>query len=98
MSKFGEILKGDTPVLVCFNVKTEASYARMGTELKAVADYFGEALKVVEIEALPGEAIIRALRIAALPDFVLYKDEDMIWRTQGSKAAQELIDVIEKHM
>lgn len=96
MSKFGEILKGDTPVLVYFNVKTEASYARMETELKAVADYFGEALKLVEVEALPGEAIVRALRIAALPDFVLYKNEDMIWRTQGSKAAQEIINEIER--
>lgn len=91
MSKFGEIIDLQVPVLLNFFTEWDDDCKMVHPVLKDVAAAMGDKAKVVKIDVDKNQELAEALRIKALPTFVIYKSGEMVWRQSGFMEASELL-------
>ncbi|PZW41726.1 thioredoxin 1 [Mesonia algae] len=97
MSKFGELIDSEKPVLLNFH-PVESGEEASRLILKDVAATLGEKVKVIKIEVEKNKSLVEALRISEVPTYILYKNGEMLWRHSGEQNADSLISVVEKHI
>ena len=97
MSKFGDLLDENIPVLLVFNRQDEAS-VDLNPVLKDVAAALGDKGKVIKIDVDKNQALSEALRIKGLPTLIIYKSGDMKWRQSGELDANTIIGLMQNHM
>lgn len=97
MSKFRDLISGNAPVLIHFYIDNNTIGERMHEVVKEVANHFEDKARIVEINAESNRDVARALQVASLPDFMIYKDGEMLWRTQGGQSAEALIKVLDSY-
>lgn len=95
MSKFGELVTSDIPVLVHFFAQWNEACAEMNPILHDVAASLGDKLRIVKIDVDKNKELIEALRIKQVPTMLLYKDNTMIWRQSKVMDANSLINVVQ---
>ncbi len=91
MSKFGEIIDLQVPVLLNFFTEWDENCKLVHLVLKDVAAAMGDNAKVVKIDVDKNQALAEALRIKTLPTFVIYKSGEMVWRKSGFMEAPDLL-------
>jgi len=97
MSKFGELIDSEKPVLLNFHsVKSGEEAPHL--ILKDVVATLGEKVKVIKIEVEKNKSLVEALRISEVPTYILYKNGEMLWRHSGEQNADTLISIAEKHV
>ncbi|MCK5537883.1 MAG: thioredoxin family protein [Bacteroidales bacterium] len=97
MSKFGDLIKSEVPILIDFYTNWEESHAEQATEvLMEVATFLGERAKVIKIDVEKNEVLAKALRIKNNPTFIIYQNNEMKWRQSGVQDASTLIDLVEQ--
>ena len=96
MSKFGDLLDENIPVLLVFNRQDEAS-VDLNPVLKDVAAALGDKGKVIKIDVDKNQALSEALRIKDFPTFIIYKSGDMKWRQSGALDANTIIELLEQY-
>jgi len=96
MSKFGDLISGELPVLLHFYVQENTTCQRMHQVVKEVANHFGNTVRVVEINVNANREIVRALQVSSLPDFMVYKNSEMRWRAQGGQSFNTLKNKLEE--
>ena len=96
MSKFGDIIGSDIPVLIDFYNHTSQEDAALKTMtlLKDVATEFMGKAKVVKIDINQNSELVNALRIKTSPTYIVYKNDEMLWRQSGSLDAKTLIEIL----
>lgn len=85
MSKFGEIISGDIPVMLFFtseNIPTDDD-VRMEENINELAVETKGKLSIVKINVDKNKTLIEALRVRVTPTLMLYKDGSMVWRQSG---------------
>lgn len=97
MSKFGDLISGQVPVLLHFYIENNSISERMHEVVKEVANHFGDKARVIEINAESNREVVRALQVASLPDFIIYKEGEMLWREQGGQSANALKNALEAY-
>ena len=98
MSKFGELLDDNQPLLlVFFNNEIDESES-LHPVLKDVAAAIGDKGKVIKIDADQNEKLSEALRIRVLPTLIIYKLGEMVWRQSGEQDANTLISLLQDHI
>lgn len=97
MSKFGDLISGSVPVLIHFYIENNTASERMHEVVKEVANHFGDKARIVEINADSNREVVRALQVASLPDFMIYKEGEMLWREQGGQSARTLTNALEAY-
>ena len=98
MSKFGELLDDNQPLLlVFFNNEIDESES-LHPVLKDVAAAIGDKGKVIKIDADQNEKLSEALRIRVLPTLIIYKLGEMVWRQSGEQDANTLIALMQNHL
>mgnify|MGYP002633089053 FL=1 len=98
MSKFGELLDDNQPLLlVFFNNEIDESES-LHPVLKDVAAAIGDKGKVIKIDADKNEKLSEALRIRVLPTLIIYKLGEMVWRQSGEQDANTLIALMQDHL
>ena len=98
MSKFGELLDDNQPLLlVFFNNEIDES-GSLHPVLKDVAAAIGDKGKVIKIDADKNEKLSEALRIRVLPTLIIYKLGEMVWRQSGEQDANTLIALMQDHL
>lgn len=91
MSKFGEIIDLDVPVLLNFFTEWDEDCQLVHPVLKDVAAAIGDKAKVIKIDVDKNQELAEALRIKSLPTFVIYKSGEMVWRQSGFMEAAEIL-------
>lgn len=97
MSKFGELIKAEVPVLFNFYTTWNEDSITMAPLVKDVAAVVGEMAKVIKIDVDKNPEITEALRIKGLPTFILYKNGEMKWRKSGLQDVNTLVHILEEY-
>lgn len=97
MTKFGEIISIEKPVLIDFYTDREEGNGNLDT-LRNVAAALGERAKVIKIDIAKNEVLAEALRVKGNPTFMIYKNGEMKWRKTGEQDATTLIDLVQQYL
>lgn len=98
MSKFGELIDVNIPVLLDFFTEWNEQSTAMHAVLKDVAAALGDKAKVIKIDVDKNKDLADALRIKGLPTLIIYKDGEMKWRQSGEQDANTLIGLIQEYV
>ncbi|WP_299524408.1 co-chaperone YbbN [uncultured Lutibacter sp.] len=98
MTKFGELISSDIPVLIDFFADWEEDNNDVHSVLRNVAAALGDKAKVIKIDIEKNETLANALRIKGNPTFIIYKDGEMKWRQSGAQDANTLISLVEQYV
>lgn len=96
MSKFGELIERDVPVLLDFFSEWNESSTFMDVVLKDVAEALGDKASVIKINVEKNKELANALRVKALPTLIIYKNGEMRWRHSGAQDANALITIMQE--
>ncbi len=97
MSKFGELVQSDIPVLIDFYAEWDEPEDNYATStLRKVAAALGDKAKVIKIDVEKNAVLAEALRIKSNPTFVIYKNSEMKWRQSGEQDANTLINLVQQ--
>ena len=94
MSKFGELIDSEMPILLDFYTDWNESSTSMHPVLKDVAAAIGDKGKVIKINIDKNNELAQALRIKGLPTLMIYKSGEMVWRQSGEQDANTLINLL----
>ena len=98
MTKFGELISSEIPVLIDFYAEWEEESNDLHSVLRDVAAALGDKAKVIKIDIEKNETLANALRIKGNPTFIIYKDGEMKWRQSGDQDANTLINLVQQYV
>ena len=98
MSKFGELIDVEIPVLLDFYTEWSDQSEPMHLALRDVAAALGDKAKVIKIDVEKNKELAEALRVKTLPTLIIYKDGEMKWRQSGEQDANTLITIIQEYI
>ncbi|MAR26272.1 MAG: thiol reductase thioredoxin [Flavobacteriaceae bacterium] len=96
MSKFGDLVGLDIPILLDFYNDDNQISTVMHPILRDVAAAVGDKGKVIKINVDKNNELAEALRIKMLPTLMIYKSGEMVWRQSGEQDADTLINLIKE--
>ncbi|WP_298950753.1 thioredoxin family protein [uncultured Nonlabens sp.] len=80
MSKFGELISVNVPVLFNFYTIWNEDTVVMNEVLRNVAAALGDKAAVIKIDIEKNPELSEALRIKSVPTFIIFKEGVMKWR------------------
>ena len=98
MSKFGELISAQVPVLIDFYTDWNESSIAMHPVIRDVAAALGDKAKVIRIDVDKNQELAEALRIKGLPTLMIYKYGQMIWRQSGELDANSIITIVQEQI
>ena len=98
MSKFGELINTQVPVLIDFYTEWNEPSISMHPVIRDVAAALGDKAKVIKIDVDKNQELADALRIKGLPTLMIYKQGQMIWRQSGELDANTLISIVQEQL
>ena len=98
MSKFGELINAQVPVLIDFYTDWNEPSMSMHPVIRDVAAALGDRVKVIMIDVDKNQELANALRIKGLPTLMIYKEGTMIWRQSGELDANTLIGLVQEQI
>lgn len=98
MSKFGELIDVEIPVLLDFYTEENEQSIAMHPILRDVAAALGDKAKVIKIDVDKNKDLAEALRVKGLPTLIIYKNGEMKWRHSGAQDANTLIGIIQEYV
>ncbi len=98
MSKFGELIDGNVPVLLDFYASWNKLSISMHPVLQDVAVAIGNKCKVIKIDVDKNKELSKALHIKGLPTLMVYKKGEMVWRQSGEQDAHTLISILNAYL
>ena len=98
MSKFGELIETQVPVLFDFYTDWDEASKEMHTVLRDVAAALGDKARVIKIDVEKNEELSKALRVKGLPTLMIYKQGEMKWRQSGEQDANTLIGLVNEYV
>lgn len=98
MSKFGELIDGNAPLLLVFFEEQETIDTEFHPILRDVAAAVGDQGKVIKIDINKNLKLSEALRVKVLPTLMIYKMGEMVWRQSGEQDANTLIALLNEYI
>lgn len=98
MSKFGELISAQVPVLIDFYTEWNESSVSMDPVIKNVAAALGDKAKVIKIDVDKNKELADALKIKGLPTLMIYKNGQMVWRQSGELDANSIITLVQEQV
>lgn len=97
MSKFGDLIDLNIPVLFDFYAEWNEASTQMEPVLNDVAAAVGDKGKVIKIDVEKNQELAQALKIKGLPTLMIYKRGKMLWRQSGELDANTLINLVNQY-
>ncbi len=98
MSKFGELIDLNIPVLLDFYTEWNEASTAMHPVLRDVAAALGDKAKIIKIDVDKNPQLAEALRVKGLPTLMIYKSGEMKWRQNGEQDANTLIGLLQEYV
>lgn len=98
MSKFGELIDLNIPVLLDFYTEWNEASTAMHPVLRDVAAALGDHAKIIKIDVDKNTQLAEALRVKGLPTLMIYKSGEMKWRQSGEQDANTLIGILKEYV
>lgn len=98
MSKFGELIDLNIPVLLDFYTEWNEDSKAMNPVLREVAASMGNRAKVIKIDVDKNARLAEALRVKALPTLMIYKSGEMKWRQSGEQDVTTLLGILKEYI
>ncbi len=98
MSKFGELIETQVPVLLDFYAEWDEACKEMHAVLRDVAAAMGDKARVIKIDVEKNKELSEALRVKGLPTLMIYKNGEMKWRQSGEQDANTLIGLVKEYV
>ena len=98
MSKFGELIDGNAPLLLVFFEEQETQDTEFHPILRDVAAAIWDQGKVIKIDINKNLKLSEALRVKVLPTLMIYKMGEMVWRQSGEQDANTLIALMNEYI
>ena len=98
MSKFGELIDLNIPVLLDFYTEWNEASTLMHPVLRDVAAALGDKAKIIKIDVDKNTQLAEALRVKGLPTLMIYKEGEMKWRQSGEQDANTLIGILKEYV
>lgn len=98
MSKFGELINAEIPVLIDFYTEWNEQSIAMHEVIRDVAAALGDKAKVIKIDVDKNQELADALRIKGVPTLMIYKSGQMVWRQAGELDANSIISLIQEQV
>ena len=96
MSKFGELINAQVPVLIDFFTEWDSPSVAMNEVIRDVATALGDKARVIKIDVDKNKELAEALRVKGLPTIMIYKEGQMVWRQSGEVDANTLIALVQE--
>lgn len=96
MSKFQELINGETPVLVDFYADWCQPCKMLAPVLKQLVDEEPELVKVLKIDVDKNQKAASSFQIQGVPTLILFHRGKQIWRASGVYPKQELVNIIKE--
>lgn len=93
---FGELLKGNAPVLVDFYATWCGPCKMMPPILQELKQSMGEKVRVVQIDVDKNPAVAQRYQVQSVPTLMLFHRGQMKWRKAGVQPAFQLEQQINK--
>ncbi|WP_026977176.1 thioredoxin family protein [Flavobacterium tegetincola] len=98
MSKFGELINAEIPVLIDFYTEWNEQSIAMHEVIRDVAAALGDKAKVIKIDVDKNQELADALRIKGVPTLMIYKSGQMVWRQAGELDANSIITLVQEQV
>lgn len=98
MSKFGELINAEIPVLIDFYTEWNEQSIAMHEIIRDVSAALGDKAKVIKIDVDKNQELADALRIKGVPTLMIYKAGQMMWRQAGELDANSIISLVKEQI
>ena len=98
MSKFGDLIEGEKPILLVFYEDVDNQDDSINQILRDVAAAIADRGKVIKLDISKNPKLVEALRVEGAPTFTIYKSSEMVWRQTGEQDANSLIGHITEYL
>jgi thioredoxin 1 len=92
---FGEIIKGNKPVLVDFSAEWCGPCKMMPPILKEVKDRLGESVTILKIDIDRNPAVASAYGIQSVPTLMVFRHGEVKFRQSGVMQAAQIKNVLD---
>lgn len=96
MSKFGDLIEAQVPVLISFFNNGDEISEAMNPMLRKLASEMGDSARVIKINIDKNQELVKALRIKEVPTLMIYKDGEMKWRQSGELDSGTLSELLKE--
>lgn len=97
MSRFGELINGNKPVLVDFFATWCGPCKVMAPMLEKVKASVGDAATIIKIDVDKNPDTANAYQIQGVPTLILFKQGKILWRQSGVVPVDHLEKIIRQY-
>ncbi|MCW3080092.1 thioredoxin [Segetibacter sp.] len=93
---FGEIIKGNKPVLVDFHAEWCGPCKTMKPVLEELRQMMGDQIRILKIDVDKNPKLASSLNISGVPTLILFKHGQTLWRQSGVLSAKQLQSIVKQ--
>jgi thioredoxin 1 len=93
---FGDIIKGEKPVLVDFHAEWCGPCKTMKPILNELRQLMGDQIRILKIDIDKNNALASSLNVSSVPTLMLFKKGQTLWRQAGVQSAKQLQSLIKQ--
>jgi thioredoxin 1 len=94
--RFGDIIKGEKPVLVDFSAEWCGPCKMMKPILEELHQSLGDKVRILKIDVDRNPAVSQSYNVSGVPTLILFQKGQTLWRQSGVVPAKQLQAIIQQ--